>query len=70
MSNPNLEFRIFDRYGAEVFRGSPSNRYIWDGRMGGRPVPTATYWYFITWTEYGTSTSVKYTSWLLVKNKE
>ncbi|UWX60270.1 T9SS type B sorting domain-containing protein [Chryseobacterium oranimense] len=70
MSNPNLEFRVFDRYGAEVFRGSPSNRYIWDGRMGGRPVPTATYWYFITWTEYGTSTSVKYTSWLLVKNKD
>lgn len=69
MSNPNLEFRVFDRYGAEIFRGSPSNRYIWDGRMGGRPVPTATYWYFITWTEYGTSTFVKYTSWLLVKHK-
>ncbi|KFF01798.1 T9SS type B sorting domain-containing protein [Chryseobacterium luteum] len=69
MSNTNLEFRIFDRYGAEIFRGSPTNRYTWDGRMGGRPVPTATYWYFITWTEYGTSTSVKYTSWLLVKHK-
>lgn len=69
MSNTNLEFRIFDRYGAEVFRGSPSNRYTWDGRMGGRPVPTATYWYFITWTEFGTSIPVKYTSWLLVKRK-
>lgn len=69
MSNTNLEFRIFDRYGAEIFRGSPDNRYIWDGRMGGRPVPTATYWYFISWVEYGTSTSVKYTSWLLVKHK-
>jgi len=69
MSNTNLEFRIFDRYGAEVFRGSPSNRYTWDGRMGGRPVPTATYWYFITWTEFGTSNPVKYTSWLLVKRK-
>ncbi|MBB6372682.1 T9SS type B sorting domain-containing protein [Chryseobacterium shigense] len=69
MSNTNLEFRVFDRYGAEIFRGSPSNRYTWDGRMGGRPVPTATYWYFITWTEYGTSTFVKYTSWLLVKHK-
>ncbi|MDP9961377.1 T9SS type B sorting domain-containing protein [Chryseobacterium lathyri] len=69
MSNTNLEFRIFDRYGAEVFRGSPSNRYTWDGRMGGRPVPTATYWYFITWTEFGTSIPIKYTSWLLVKRK-
>ncbi|MBL1219249.1 gliding motility-associated C-terminal domain-containing protein [Chryseobacterium sp. L7] len=67
MSHTNLEFRIFDRYGAEIFRGSPQNRYTFDGRMGGRPVPTATYWYFISWTEYGTSTTVKYTSWLLVK---
>jgi len=69
MSNTNLEFRIFDRYGSEIFRGSPSNRFIWDGKLGGRPVSTATYWYFISWTEYGTGTSVKYTSWLLVKNK-
>lgn len=69
MSNTNLEFRIFDRYGAEIFRGSPNNRYTWDGRMGGRPVPTATYWYFISWSEYGTSTIVKYSSWLLVKHK-
>ncbi|WP_223560389.1 T9SS type B sorting domain-containing protein [Chryseobacterium lathyri] len=69
MSNTNLEFRIFDRYGAEIFRGSPSNRYTWDGTMGGRPVPTATYWYFISWTEFGTSIPIKYTSWLLVKRK-
>ncbi|MDQ0783409.1 T9SS type B sorting domain-containing protein [Chryseobacterium sp. W4I1] len=69
MSNTNLEFRIFDRYGSEIFRGSPSNRYTWDGRLGGRPVPTATYWYYISWTEYGTGISVKYTSWLLLKNK-
>ena len=69
MTNNNLEFRIFDRYGAEVFRGSPTNRYIWNGTMGGRPVSTATYWYFISWTEYGSATSVKYTSWLLVKHR-
>lgn len=69
MANDNLEFRIFDRYGAEIFRGTPSNRFTWDGRMGGRPVPTATYWYFISWTEYGSAISVKYSSWLLVKHK-
>ncbi|MDH6251220.1 gliding motility-associated-like protein [Chryseobacterium sp. H1D6B] len=69
MTNNNLEFRIFDRYGAEVFRGSPTNRYTWDGTMGGRHVPTATYWYFISWTEYGSTVPVKYTSWLLVKNR-
>lgn len=69
MNNDNIVFRIFDRYGAEVFRGTPSNRFIWDGTMGGRPVNTATYWYFISWTEFGGSTTVKYTSWLLVKHR-
>ncbi|UKB83553.1 T9SS type B sorting domain-containing protein [Chryseobacterium sp. MEBOG06] len=69
MANDNLVFRIFDRYGAEVFRGTPENQYTWDGRIGGRYVPTATYWYFITWTEYGSSLSVKYSSWLLVKHR-
>lgn len=69
MTKENIEFRIFDRYGAEVFRGSPSNRYTWDGNINGRPVPTATYWYFLNWTEFGTSTTIKYTSWLLVKHR-
>lgn len=68
MNNDNIIFRIFDRYGAEVFRGAPSNRFTWDGRVGGRLVNTATYWYFISWTEFGGTTTVKYTSWLLVKN--
>lgn len=69
MANDNLVFRIFDRYGAEVFRGTPENRFTWDGRVGGRYVPTATYWYFITWTEYGSTLTVKYSSWLLVKHR-
>lgn len=69
MANENLIFRIFDRYGAEIFRGTPENRYTWDGRVGGRYVPTATYWYFISWTEYGSAVSVKYSSWLLVKHR-
>lgn len=69
MIKDNLEFRIFDRYGAEIFRGTPSNRFIWEGNMKGRPVPTATYWYYISWTESDNLTSVKYTSWLLVKNR-
>jgi len=68
MDNDRIEFRIFDRYGSEVFRGSKANRYIWDGRITGRSVNTATYWYFISWTEFGGSTTVKYSSWLLVKN--
>ena len=68
MDNDNIVFRVFDRYGAEVFRGSRTNRFIWDGRITGRPVNTATYWYFISWTEFSGTTTVKYSSWLLVKN--
>ncbi len=68
MNNENIIFRIFDRYGAEVFRGSSANRFVWDGKITGRPVNTGTYWYFISWTEFGGTTTVKYTSWLLVKN--
>lgn len=68
MVKNNLELRIFDRYGAEVFRGTPGNNFTWDGNMRGRPVPTATYWYFISWTERNT-VSVKYSSWLLVKHR-
>ncbi|KQR93875.1 gliding motility protein [Chryseobacterium sp. Leaf180] len=68
MTKSNLEFRIFDRYGAEVFRGTPTNKFTWDGNMKGRPVSTATYWYFISWTERNTIT-VKYSSWLLVKHR-
>lgn len=69
MSKENLEFRIFDRYGAEIFRGAPSNKFTWDGNMKGRPVPTATYWYFLSWKELGNVTTVKYSSWLLVKHR-
>lgn len=68
MNNDNIVFRIFDRYGAEIFRGSSENHFTWNGRITGRPVNTATYWYFISWTEFGGTTTVKYTSWLLVKN--
>jgi gliding motility-associated-like protein len=67
MNNDRLEFRIFDRYGAEVFKGTQANKFIWDGKITGRPMNTATYWYFISWTELGGIT-VKYSSWLLIKN--
>ena len=68
MDKENLVFRIFDRYGAEQFRGTPQNRFTWDGLVKGRHVSTATYWYFISWTE-NKIVNVKYTSWLLVKNR-
>ena len=66
-TDPSL--KIFDRYGNEIFRGNASNRFIWDGRIYGRPVPTATYWYIIEWKELGSSIQIRHTSWLLVKHR-
>lgn len=63
-------FRIFDRYGAEVFRGTRANRFSWDGKTSPtRHVSTGTYWYILQWREFGSPTTFHYTSWLLVKNR-
>ncbi len=68
MSKKDLVFKIYDRYGKEVFVGTPANKYTWDGIFQGRRVPTATYWYILQWRELGTVTVTKHTSFLLVKN--
>ena len=68
MSKKDLVFKIYDRYGKEVFVGTPANKYTWDGIFQGRRVPTATYWYILQWRELGTVAVTKHTSFLLVKN--
>ena len=42
---PNLEFKIFDRYGREV--GSYRQGGYWDGKYRGRELPTGDYWYLV-----------------------
>lgn len=70
LTKEDVVFRIFDRYGAEVFRGTRENKYTWNGKIStNRHVPTATYWYILQWREFGSPTVVTYTSWLLVKNR-
>jgi gliding motility-associated-like protein len=67
----NLIMNIFDRYGNKIFQADRSNGYRWDGTQGGRRVPTGTYWYSITWNENDkNSTAIKFTGWVLVKNRE
>ena len=69
LNKNEASLNIFDRYGAIVFKGSTANRFIWDGTILGRPVPTATYWYLVEWKEFGSKTIIQYHSWLLVKNR-
>ncbi|ASW75090.1 chromophore lyase [Chryseobacterium piperi] len=68
----NLVVSIFDRYGAQIFRADKTNGYKWDGTTnGGKKVPTGTYWYSVTWNENDKrNTPFKFSSWIMVKNRE
>lgn len=68
----NLVFSIFDRYGARIYQSNQSsNKYKWDGTIAGRKVSTGSYWFTVSWNENNKkSTAIKYSSWILVKNRE
>jgi gliding motility-associated-like protein len=68
----NLEIGIFDRYGYKLFQADKSNRYVWDGTTNGsKKVPTGNYWYSITWNENNSkNTPIKFSGWIMVKNRE
>lgn len=70
-SKQNLTFNIFDRYGNKVFQADRFNNYRWDGTIGGKKVPTGTYWYSVTWNENNKkNTQMKYSGWVMVKNRD
>lgn len=64
----DVMIKVFDRYGNQVFASAP-NILKWDGKNFGKPVPTGTYWYIITWTEPATSEIKNYHGWVVVKNR-
>ncbi|MCX8524156.1 gliding motility-associated C-terminal domain-containing protein [Chryseobacterium formosus] len=67
----NLIFNIFDRYGNKIFQADKFNNYKWDGTSGNKKVPTGSYWYSVSWNENDKKgTPIKYTGWVLVKNRE
>jgi len=65
----DVSIEISDRYGASVHKSS-DNTYTWDGKSGGRTLPTGTYWYILKWTEPDTRLPVSHSGWVLVKNRE
>ena len=70
-SKQGISFAIFDRYGVKIFEGTKDNQFKWDGSLGaGKKVSTGNYWYSIGWNEAQRNTPVKYTGWILVKNRE
>lgn len=67
----NLIINVFDRYGTKIHQADKLNGYKWDGTIGGRRAPTGTYWYSVLWNENDKkNTPVKFTGWVLVKNRE
>ena len=67
----NVVFSVYDRYGNKIHVGDKNNLYRWAGTVnGGKKVVTGTYWYTITWNEPTGNSEVKYSGWIMVKNRE
>ena len=66
----NKEFSalIFDRYGKEVFRATPTNA-IWKGDYNFSGIPTSAYWYQVFWIDNGSEKVIQKTGWIVVKNR-
>ncbi|WP_276833982.1 T9SS type B sorting domain-containing protein, partial [Chryseobacterium cucumeris] len=63
-------FSIYDRYGSKIHEGSKLNGYQWDGSIGGKKVSTGNYWFDMGWNETNKKqTPIKYTGWIMVKNR-
>jgi|GEM_PF-1723611 len=61
---PGSEVHVYDRYGNKVFFKIVNNNFEWDGTFGGRPLPTASYWYSIK-----ISDGRQFTGWLHLTNR-
>lgn len=67
----DLILSIYDRYGNKIYQADKFNDYKWDGTIAGKKVPTATYWYSLTWNENNKkNTLFKFSGWITVKNRE
>ena len=63
-----VNMQVVDRYGHYVFK-SKDKSFVWDGKVNGRVVPSATYWVLMDWVEPDTGVKFVFKSWLLVKNR-
>ncbi|MGC5745851.1 choice-of-anchor L domain-containing protein [Chryseobacterium sp. NFX27] len=60
---------VFDRYGREVFKAGKTRPY-WDGYFQGKRLPTASYWYQVTYQDPASKQTAVKTGWILLKNLE
>lgn len=60
---------IVDRNGTKVFESTNPTKAEWDGKHNGRALPTASYWYTISWYDAVTQKSEQRQGWILMKNR-
>lgn len=60
---------ISDRYGRVVYKAEKTRPY-WDGYFQGKKLPTASYWYQVTFEDPASKKLVVKTGWILLKNFE
>jgi gliding motility-associated-like protein len=65
----NFTGSIYDRYGVEMFRFSKLTP-IWNGTVGGKRLPTATYWYKFNFEYPKSKAQVDWSGWIMLKNRE
>ncbi|WP_345208472.1 choice-of-anchor L domain-containing protein [Chryseobacterium ginsengisoli] len=65
----NFTGSIYDRYGSEMFRFS-KEKPIWDGTVGGKRLPTATYWYKFNFQYPKSKANMSQSGWIMLKNRE
>lgn len=65
----NFTGSIYDRYGSEMFRFSKQNM-IWNGTVGGKKLPTATYWYKFNFQYPKSKANMSQSGWIMLKNRE
>ncbi|KQT29597.1 hypothetical protein ASG22_19945 [Chryseobacterium sp. Leaf405] len=66
----DLVLGIFDRYGVQIFEGNKDTGYKWDGTINKtKKVSTGNYWFSITWKETKNKIPVRFSGWILVKNR-
>ena len=62
--NQNSLVQIFDKNQALVFQQQSNTSIVWDGKSGGKPLPTSTYWYVLKLPD-----GRIFTGWILLKNR-
>ncbi|AZA82864.1 gliding motility protein [Chryseobacterium lactis] len=65
----NFTGSIHDRYGVEMFKFSKDTP-IWNGTVGGKRLPSSTYWYKFNFEYPKSKAQMNWSGWIMLKNRE